>query len=147
MTIVELENMVKVALKNGESNRVMILRGLVNRIKMLAKNDRNREVTEQDIMTSIQKAIKEVNETRDIYVSRNVPTDAQDAELAILNEFLPKQMSDTELEAVIANIVTEVKQTHEGKLIGPVMNLLKMRHQGSYDPKMASQMVNAALTI
>jgi hypothetical protein len=146
ITLSVLENDIKVAMKARESVRTGILRMLVNRIKMGAKNDGNREVTDMDVMTGIQKALKEVNETRDIYVGKGIATDDQDAEIAILTEYLPKQMTVDEVKAVVNDIVAEVESggTPRGKaMMGPVMQLLKSRYQGQYDPKQASGIVGA----
>lgn len=148
MNIQELEDQTKIAMKARETFRVGVLRMLVNRIKMAAKNDRNRPVTDQDVLTGIQKAIKEVNETRDILIGRNSPTVEQDSELAILNEFLPKQMNREELVLLASKIFKEVSDTGaSGKaMMGPMMKILKDRHQGQYDPKAASEIISAMVT-
>ena len=138
--LTKIEHDVKVALKARESARVLTLRGLVSRIKLAAKNDKDRAPRDDDVITAIQKSIKELNETRDIYVSRSVSTAEQDAELAILAEYLPTQMSAEVLEQTIREIIQD--QPTDGPsgkaLMGPVMKILRERYSGEFDPKAAS---------
>ncbi len=57
-------------------------------------------------------------------------------ELATIEEFLPKQMSSSELEGLI----TQIKTTNPAANIGVVMKMLKDQHAGMYDSKMASEL-------
>ncbi len=141
MPTARIENDVKEAMKAKDAVRLTVLRGLLNRIKMIAKNDGNRDVTEDDVLSGIQKAIKEVNETRDIYLGRGVDTSEQDAEIAILTGYLPAQMSETDLEATITTIITGLGDSApKGKaLLGPIMKTLKEKHAGQYNPQLASK--------
>ncbi|MFN7399261.1 MAG: GatB/YqeY domain-containing protein [Sandaracinobacter sp.] len=69
---------------------------------------------------------------------------AETAELAVIESFLPKQMSDEEAKAAIAAIVAEVGATSV-KDMGAVMALVKARLQGQIDMSKASGLVKAAL--
>lgn len=131
------------AMKSGNKTRLDILRMLVNRIKMTAKNDKNRAVVDGDIITAALKTVKEANETRDIYLTRNVDTSAQDDEIAIVSEYLPKQMDEGELQGLIDQIVANVGSSVKGKaLMGPIMKELNGKYKGQFDPKLANAIVS-----
>jgi uncharacterized protein len=70
---------------------------------------------------------------------------AETAELAVIESFLPRQMSDAEAEAAIAALVTEAGATSV-KDMGTVMALVKARLQGQIDMSKASGLVKAALS-
>jgi uncharacterized protein YqeY len=69
---------------------------------------------------------------------------AETAELAVIESFLPKQMSEEQAKAEIGAIVTEVGATSV-KDMGAVMALVKARLQGQIDMSKASGLVKAAL--
>jgi uncharacterized protein YqeY len=70
---------------------------------------------------------------------------AETAELAVIESFLPKQMSEEQAKAEIGAIVTEVGATSV-KDMGAVMALVKARLQGQIDMSKASGLVKAALS-
>lgn len=140
-----IEGDVITAMKSGDRTRLDILRVFVNRVKMTAKNDGNRDVRDEDVVTAGLKIVKEANETRDIYVARNVATVAQDTEIAVVSEYLPKQMSEDELRTLVANIVSNLREqgnTATGKaLMGPIMKTLNGSYKGQFDQRAANQIV------
>jgi uncharacterized protein YqeY len=69
---------------------------------------------------------------------------AEQAELAVIESFLPRQMSDDEAKAAIAALVAEAGATSV-KDMGAVMALVKARLQGQIDMSKASGLVKAAL--
>jgi uncharacterized protein YqeY len=71
--------------------------------------------------------------------------DAEAAEVAVIEEFLPRQMSDAEIGAAIGALVAETGATSV-KDMGRVMALMKERHAGQLDMSKASQMVKAKLS-
>jgi uncharacterized protein YqeY len=70
---------------------------------------------------------------------------AETAELAVIESFLPKQMSEEQAKAEIGAIVIEVGATSV-KDMGAVMALVKARLQGQIDMSKASGLVKAALS-
>jgi uncharacterized protein len=70
---------------------------------------------------------------------------AETAELAVIESFLPRQMSEEEAKAAIAAIVTETGASSV-KDMGAVMALVKARLQGQIDMSKASGLVKAALS-
>ena len=98
------------------------------------------------VIEVLQKMIKQRRESIDMYVKggRQELADAEAAEVAVIETFLPRQMSAEEAETAIAAIKTEVG-AESIKDMGKVMALLKERHGQALDMSKASLMVKAAL--
>ena len=95
----------------------------------------------------LQKMVKQRRESADIY-RKNAREDralAEEAEIAVIERFLPAQMSDSEAEAAIRAIIAETGATSM-KDMGRVMALVKERLGGSIEPARASGLVKAALS-
>jgi len=95
----------------------------------------------------LQKMIKQRRESIDMYVKggRQELADAEADEVAVIETFLPRQMSDEELGAAIDAIVAETGAASV-KDMGRVMALVKDRHAGQLDMSKASQAVRARLS-
>jgi uncharacterized protein YqeY len=104
---------------------------------------------EDDVLVTevLQKMIKQRRESIDMYVKggRQELADAEAAEVAVIETFLPRQMSAEEAEAAIAGIKAELGAASI-KDMGRVMALLKERHGSALDMSKASMMVKAALS-
>jgi uncharacterized protein YqeY len=94
----------------------------------------------------LQKMIKQRRESIDMYVKGNRPelADAEAAEVAVIERFLPAQMSEDEAKAAIDAIATEIGASSV-KDMGKVMAALKERHAGQMDFAKASGLVKARL--
>jgi uncharacterized protein YqeY len=95
----------------------------------------------------LQKMIKQRRESADLYRkgNREELAAAEEAEIAIIERFLPKQMSDEEASAAIQAIIAETGASGM-KDMGKVMGEVKSRLAGQIDPARASAMARAALT-
>jgi uncharacterized protein YqeY len=95
----------------------------------------------------LQKMIKQRRESADLYRKGNRAelADAEEAEIAVIERFLPKQMSDEEAGAAIQAIIAETGASGM-KDMGKVMGEVKARLAGQIDPARASAMVKAALS-
>lgn len=95
----------------------------------------------------LQKMIKQRRESIDMYSKGNRPelAEAEAAEVKVIEEFLPKQMTDAEIAAAIDAAATETNASSV-KDMGRVMALIKERHAGQLDMSKASQMVKAKLS-
>ena len=95
----------------------------------------------------LQKMVKQRRESADIYRKngREDRAAAEDAEIAVIERFLPAQLSDSEAHAKIAEIVAETGASSM-KDMGRVMALVKEQLGGSIEPARASALVKAALS-
>jgi hypothetical protein len=94
----------------------------------------------------LQKMVKQRRESADIYRKngREDRADAEEAEIAVIERFLPAQMSEADAQATIRAIVAEAGASSM-KDMGRVMALVKERLGASIEPARASALVKAAL--
>ncbi|RVT90883.1 GatB/YqeY domain-containing protein [Sphingomonas crocodyli] len=94
----------------------------------------------------LQKMIKQRRESIEMFEKggRQELADAEAAEVAVIERFLPAQMSEDEAKAAIDAIATELGATSV-KDMGRVMAALKERHAGQMDMAKASGLVKARL--
>ncbi|HEX8223266.1 MAG TPA: GatB/YqeY domain-containing protein [Allosphingosinicella sp.] len=95
----------------------------------------------------LQKMIKQRRESVALYEQggRQELADAETAEIAVIEGFLPRQMSEDEARAAIDAIVAETGASSV-KDMGRVMAALKERHAGQMDMSKASGLVKARLS-
>ena len=96
----------------------------------------------------LQKMVKQRRESADIYRKNGRDDRAlvEEAEIAVIERFLPAQMSDADAQAAIQAIVAETGASSM-KDMGRVMALVKERLGGAIEPARASALVKAALSI
>jgi uncharacterized protein YqeY len=101
---------------------------------------------DQLVTEVLQKMVKQRRESADLYRkgNREELAAAEEAEIAVIERFLPKQMSDDEASAAIQAIIAETGATTM-KDMGRVMALVKERHASAIEPARASGLVKAAL--
>jgi uncharacterized protein len=95
----------------------------------------------------LQKMVKQRRESAEIYRNgdREDRAAVEEAEIAVIERFLPQQLSDAEAEAKIREIVAETDASSM-KDMGRVMALVKERLGASIEPARASGLVKAALS-
>jgi len=95
----------------------------------------------------LQKMIKQRRESIELYEKggRQELADAEQAEVAVIERFLPQQMSEADATLAIDAIATELSATSV-KDMGRVMAALKERHAGQLDMSKASALVKARLS-
>ena len=94
----------------------------------------------------LQKMIKQRRESVELYRKggREELAANEEAEIAVIERFLPKQLSEDEARAAVQAIVAETGAASM-KDMGRVMALVKERHASSIEPARASALVKAAL--
>ena len=99
------------------------------------------------VVEVLQKMVKQRRESIELYVKggRQELADAEAAEVAVIERFLPQQMGEDETKAAIEAIKAELGATGM-KDMGRVMAELKARHATTLDMSKASGLVKAALS-
>lgn len=94
----------------------------------------------------LQKMVKQRRESAEVYrqAGREDRACIEEAEIAVIERFLPRQLSDEEAQAQIRDIVAETGASSM-KDMGRVMALVKERLGGSIEPARASALVKATL--
>jgi hypothetical protein len=136
----------KAALKSQDKARLSALR-LITAALQQADIAARAPIADQDIPALLQKMIKQRRESLAIYEKAGRTEQAQQeaTEIAVIEEFLPKQMTEAEAKAAIAAAVKEAGATSP-KEMGKVMSLLKERHAGRMDFGKASGQVKELLS-
>jgi uncharacterized protein len=133
------------AMKGGDKATTGTLRLVQAAIKNRDIELRTSDKTPEDdalVTEVLQKLVKQRRESADIY-RKNGRDDralAEEAEIGVIERFLPAQLSDAEASAAIGAIIAEIKD------MGRVMGLVKERLGGSIEPARASVLVKAALS-
>ena len=137
------------AIKGGDKDATGTLRLVQAAIKNRDIEARTGKAPAADdalVIEVLQKMIKQRRESADIYRKngREDRAGAEEAEIAVIERFLPQQLGDAEAEAKIREIVAETGASSM-KDMGRVMALVKERLAGSIEPARASALVKAAL--
>jgi hypothetical protein len=137
------------AMKGGDKETTATLRLVSAAIKNRDIEARTGSAPADDdqlVTEVLQKMIKQRRESADVYRKggREDRAAAEESEIAVIERFLPKQMSDEEARAAIAAIVAETGASSI-KDMGRVMAEVKARHAGELEPARASALVKAAL--
>ena len=137
------------AMKAGEKDRLAAVRLILAKVKDrdIELRTSSKDVDDDALVTEVlQKMAKQRRESIEMYESggRQELADKEKGELAVIEEFLPRQMSEEETRAAIAAIKAELGA--EGmKDMGRVMGELKARHSAVLDMGRTSGWVKEAL--
>jgi len=125
--------------KAKDTNAIKTLSTLIGAIDMIAKN-KQIEITNEIVFDAIVKMLKGVNETIPL-VQDKIKLDALNNEKTLLESFMPKQMTEAELEAAIAEIVKTLDVSNK-TFVGQVMKELKTKFCNQYDSKVANILIS-----
>ena len=135
------------AMKAKDKHRLDALRN-VKKLFLEAKTSpgANDTLTDETAMKIMQKLVKQGKDSADIYVSQNRQdlADVELAQVAVIEEYLPKPLSPEELEAKLKDIISEVGATGM-KDMGKVMGTATARLAGMADGKAISAAVKKLL--
>jgi uncharacterized protein YqeY len=139
----------KAALKAGDKRRTATLRAINAALKdkdIEARGQGKGPLDEAAILALVQKMVKQREESLAIYTQagRTDLATVEKEEIDILNEFLPKAMSEAEVDEAIRAAITKTSATG-GKDMGKVIASLKADYPGRIDFGKASAKVKAAL--
>jgi len=137
------------AMKAGDKETTQTLRMVQAAIKNRDIEARTGSAPADDdqlVTEVLQKMIKQRRESAEVYRKggREDRAAAEEAEIAVIERFLPKQMSEEEARAAVQAIIAE---TGAGSIkdMGRVMAEVKSRHAGSLEPARASALVKEML--
>jgi uncharacterized protein YqeY len=146
-----LTDAMKEAMKAKDTKRLATVRMILAALKdrdIAARSEDSRDlVPDDDILTLLAKMVKQREESAAVYDQGGRPELAENerAEIAVIREFMPKQMDEADAKAAIAAVVAELGATSV-KDMGKVMGALKERYAGQMDFGKASGQVKEALT-
>ena len=136
------------AMKAKEAVKLASLRAIKAAI-MLAKTAEGAsgELTDQDIVKIIQKLVKQRKESAQQYNDAGRPELAENevAEMEAMEVYLPKQLSEAEVEAELVKIIAEVGASQPSEM-GKVMGVATKRLAGLADGRVISTLVKKLLS-
>lgn len=137
-----IQEQVNVHLKNAiltSSNEVKsILRVLIgefNRVDKIVSDEKATAIIKKMVDNAKERNAKESDETR---------REANLTEIGILETYLPKQLSETELKTALTLLIEANEYTN--KDMGKIMAYLKQNYAGRYDGKLASELIKIIFT-
>ena len=145
----EINEGMKTAMKAGDKRRTATLRAINAAIKdkdIALRGEGKGPASDADLLVMFQKMAKQREESLAIFTQagRTDLASVESEELAIIGEFLPKTMSDAEVEAAIVAAIAKTGAAG-GKDMGKVIAALKAEYPGQIDFGKASAKVKAAL--
>jgi uncharacterized protein YqeY len=142
-----VEAAMKAAMKAKEKEKLTALRSIKSMI-LLAETEKGQDggLTEEAEIKLLTKAAKQRRESAQVYKEngRDDLWEKEIQELGVIEAFLPKQLSDEEIEAAVKEIITEVGATSP-KEMGKVMGVATKKLAGKADGKKISQLVKDIL--
>jgi hypothetical protein len=143
-----INEQMKTAMKSGDKLRLETLRSLRALILEFEKSGAGRAMTEEDeqkmLLTASKKRKDAIEQFRN--AGRTEAADKEAAELAIIQEFLPKQMNEAEVETAVKAIIesTGAKTPQEvGKVMGAAMKELRGKADGNLVQAVAKRLLGA----
>lgn len=136
-TYTHVADTLHIARKNGDRFAVTVLSTLLGEMQNKIPKDASPEQQHTQATAIVKKFIESVNENFGFCGDAN---NELARERAILEAFMPMQLNDAELVAIVDTIVADV-----GKNKGAIMKALKTSYPNMYDGKKAAGIVDAAI--
>jgi uncharacterized protein len=141
----QLQNALKEAIKSKDTRRRDTIRMAQNAIRQV-EIDTRQELSAPEVVDILQKEVKKRRESLEEYerAGRNDLAEQEGFEVAVLEEFLPRQLSEQQLIAIVREVIAETGASSPrdmGKVMGPVMQ----RVRGLADGKIVNQVVRDLL--
>jgi uncharacterized protein YqeY len=142
----ELNEKLKEALKAGDKTKISTVRLVLSEIKNKKIAEKAEELDDEKTTAIIQKKARQHKESIEQFkkAGREDLVKKESEELAILEEYLPEQISEEELEKIVSESIAQTKATSM-KDMGAVMKDVMSRTQGQADGKAVSEIVKKKL--
>lgn len=141
----------KEAMKNKEMERLATIRLIIAAMKDKDINSRtdgrNDGIDESGVLSLLQSMIKQRKESAGIYRENARPelADKEEAEIAVIESFLPQQLSDEEVARIVSELITSTGAAGV-KDMGKVMAELKAKYAGQLDMGKAGAVIKQKLS-
>jgi len=136
----KIQDAIKTAMKEKDINKKDVLKMAMAKAQAIAK-DKKSDITDEIMIDGIQRELKQLKQTKDSLVNRQ-DTDLYKStiiKIDVLNEYLPKKMSDDEVKISVHNILSSVDQSNLN--IGTAMKAVMAQLNGKAENKTISKYV------
>ena len=142
----KIQEDLKRSMKAKDGNRVSVLRFLLSAIRNreIEKKD---DLSDEEVLAEITSSAKRRQESMKAFQEgdRMDLVEKEEGELAILQEYLPEQLSPEEIRGVVQDVIEEIGATTASDL-GKVMKELMPRLRGKADGKLVNEIVREVLS-
>lgn len=140
-----LNDDMKQAMKDQNKFRLSVLRMIRSSIKNL-EIERRRPLDDQEVLDILNRELKQRKESLQEFekAGRNDLADTLKAEIEIIAEYMPKPLSEQELESIVKQTIAEVGASSKADM-GKVMGALMPKVKGRADGKLVNQLVQQLL--
>tara|TARA_B100001105_G_C22274094_1_gene392324 strand:+ start:419 stop:874 length:456 start_codon:yes stop_codon:yes gene_type:complete len=138
------------SLKSGDKDRIHTLRLILAAIKDKEIANRSTgedpEISDESIVRLLKKMVKQRNDSIEMFAQANRTelVDKEKTEIAIINEFLPKQLSEEETAVLCGEAISKT-EAESLKEIGKVIKFLKENSGSNLDISVASKILKERL--
>ena len=146
---IKIENRLSEALKTKDKKTYSTLRLVIAAVKdaMIAKKIRDKKtLPDNDLIGLLKKMVKQRNDSCEAYkkAGRNELLENEISEIKVINEFLPKQLSEEETKKICVETIKKVS-ANSIKDMGKVMGALKKEYSDVLDFSKVSQIIKENL--
>ena len=146
---IKIENKLSEALKTKDKKTYSTLRLVIAAIKdtMIAKKIKDKKtLPDNDLIGLLKKMVKQRNDSCEAYkkAGRNELLENEISEIKVINEFLPKQLSEEETKKICVETIKKVS-ANSIKDMGKVMGALKKEYSDVLDFSKVSQIIKEKL--
>ena len=146
----QVEDKLNQALKAKDKNTYPTLRLIVSAIKdaeIAGRSKGQKEIKDGDVILLLKKMIKQWNESCEVYekAGRKELFENEKKEIAVIGDFLPKQLSEDETKKICVDTIKSVGAASM-KDMGKVMGALKSKHADSLDFSKVSKILKGLLS-
>lgn len=139
----DIENSIKRALKERNSDRLRVLRFILSQIKY-KEIDKSSDLTDEEIVTLLLSEVKKRREAITLFKKGNRQdlVDREEKDIKVIKEYLPPPLSEEELKAIIDKTIKSVENNaNPGKIIGQVLNQVKGRADGTTIARLVNEKI------
>lgn len=133
-----------VALKEKDKLKNKVITNILSELTYI-KKELKQEPTEADSAKVVAKQVKQLKETMELSKDRPDKMEELEAELAILEQYMPKQMSEDEIRDAVMKLLEENGITAEPKNKGAIMKVVMPALNGKADGKDINKVVSSLL--
>ena len=136
----------KSAMKAKDRQALKAVRMILEAIKQKEIDERI-ELNDAQVMTVIQKMVKQRKDSISQFsdAGRTDLVEIEEAELEIINNYMPEQLSDEEVTSVVDKAIND-SGANSMKDMGKLMRMLKSQLQGKADMSLVSQLIKSKLS-
>lgn len=136
---------IKNAMLAKDASKLEALRAIKSALLLLKTSPEGQSETTE--LKALQKMVKQRKETAEVYIgqARQELADVEISQAAIIENYLPKQMSEDELKAILQNIITTVGASSPADM-GKVMGAATKELSGKADGSVISKIVRELLS-